>query len=519
MTQNRRIFFNVVATYGRSVYAIVVGLFTGRWALMALGEVDYGLAGVVAGLMLFVGFLNALLAGAIIRFYAFYVGEAQIAKSYDEGLEECRRWFSLAIVIHTLLPLMLVVAGYPVGKWAICSFLNIPPDRITACVWGWRFTCVNGMIGMITVPFVAMYGAKQELFEQTIYSLVSTTLNFIVLGYMANHPGCWLVRYMLWMCVLSAVPQLVLSVRACIKYDECRFRIKYVFDGERLKKLLLFAGARSMSTLSSLLCNQGLMVAVNKCLGPSKNAAMTIGNTISAQATTLAAALNGAFSPAITNAAGAGDIHRMHNLMLCTSRFATLGVLFFGIPLILEMNEVVHLWLKVPPDGVVVLASLFLVNLAIEKIADGYTIGIIATGKIARCQAWEGLCFVLRFTIGVFLIRLGFDLASVGIGFVVSSVFITMIKSILGQQLCGLRIDRWFREVLLPITIVTICTFSIGIFPSFLLDQSLFRVIITAIITSCIFAYTAWRFAFLAEEKQLVLKKIRFKNRSSNGET
>ncbi len=43
MSPNRRIFLNIVATYGRSLYALVIGLFCGRWTLMALGDVDYGL--------------------------------------------------------------------------------------------------------------------------------------------------------------------------------------------------------------------------------------------------------------------------------------------------------------------------------------------------------------------------------------------------------------------------------------------------------------------------------------------
>ena len=36
MTANRRIFLNAIATYGRSVYALVVGLFCGRWTLRTL---------------------------------------------------------------------------------------------------------------------------------------------------------------------------------------------------------------------------------------------------------------------------------------------------------------------------------------------------------------------------------------------------------------------------------------------------------------------------------------------------
>lgn len=50
MTETRRIALNIAATYGRSLFALVCGLFTSRWVLMALGQSDYGLYGVVGGL-------------------------------------------------------------------------------------------------------------------------------------------------------------------------------------------------------------------------------------------------------------------------------------------------------------------------------------------------------------------------------------------------------------------------------------------------------------------------------------
>lgn len=46
MTENRRIALNIAATNGRSLFALVCGLFTSRWVLMALGQSDYGLYGV-----------------------------------------------------------------------------------------------------------------------------------------------------------------------------------------------------------------------------------------------------------------------------------------------------------------------------------------------------------------------------------------------------------------------------------------------------------------------------------------
>lgn len=54
MSPNRRIFLNIIATYGRSLYALVCGLFISRWVLAALGKTDFGLYGVVGGMTVIV---------------------------------------------------------------------------------------------------------------------------------------------------------------------------------------------------------------------------------------------------------------------------------------------------------------------------------------------------------------------------------------------------------------------------------------------------------------------------------
>lgn len=57
MTANRRISLNIIATYGISLYALVLGLLAARWALQVLGHVGYGLYGVVGGLTVLIPFL------------------------------------------------------------------------------------------------------------------------------------------------------------------------------------------------------------------------------------------------------------------------------------------------------------------------------------------------------------------------------------------------------------------------------------------------------------------------------
>ena len=230
MTQNRRIVLNIVATYGRSLYALVCGLFISRWVLSALGKTDFGLYGVVGGMTVFITFLNVLLSIATGRFYAFAEGQALKSASEghaEAGLEECRKWFSTAVLLHTVVPFILIILGYPLGMYAVENWLTIPLDRLDACRWVFRFVCISCFVGMINVPFQAMYTAKQYIAELTIYGIAATTANVFFMYFMVTHPGDWLARYALWMCLVSVVPQIIICLRATKVFPECQFRLSY----------------------------------------------------------------------------------------------------------------------------------------------------------------------------------------------------------------------------------------------------------------------------------------------------
>lgn len=509
MTENRRIALNVFATYGRSLYALVVGLFTGRWILMALGETDYGLYGVVGGLMAFVGFLNGLMAQAISRFYAFAVGAARVAKTAEAGVEECRRWFSIAVMIHVALPVALVAIGYPVGVWAIESFLTIPPDRVGACVWVWRLACLSGFVNMVNVPFSAMYNAKQEIAELSVYSFAVTTVMLGFTYYMVEHPGVWLTKYAAWMCMIATVPQVIICLRAVAKYPECRFRLAYAWDRGRILQVLDFCGGRFVAAVASLASGEGQAVLVNKYLGPAKNAAMAVGNTIVCHASSLSTSLVGAFSPAITNAAGEGDYEKMRALMLRTCRLATAAVMVFAIPLTLEIGEVTRIWLKVPPAGTSVIAAFMLADLVVERVSDGLWIGIFAMGRIRAFQLVESSCFVLRLVIAWAMLAAGFDLESVGLAYVLSGALQILVKLWFGRSLCGLSPWTWMREVAGPLGLVGCAAVAAGFVPRLLAAASIGRICLTTGFVECVLLPLLWFLVLRQGERLLLVGRLR----------
>ena len=376
---------------------------------------------------------------AVVRFYGVSVGAANVAATKEIGVEECRKWFSVAFSLHTVVPLVLVLIGYPVGGWAVRNFLTIPADRVQACIWVWRCTCLSCLVGMMNVPFRAMYDAKQELAELTIYSFATTTLNFLFLAYMVNHPADWLAKYATWMCALSIVPQLIIGLRAFQKYPECRLRTAAMWDLSKIKQLVCYAGARMWTALSSVFSSQGQSILVNKYLGPAFNASMTVGGQVSSHASTLSSSISGAFWPAIANAAGEKDEEKVRRLSFRVCRLGTLMLLVFYIPLSLEVDEVLRLWLKNPPAFASQICIAIMFGGVCERITEGYWMAVMGLGRKVWYYSWMiGWAGFSSFFISFALLACGLRLWGICAAIALASIVTVLTRLYLGRIQVGL---------------------------------------------------------------------------------
>ena len=507
MTANRRIFLNIVATYGRSLYALVIGLFCGRWTLMALGEVDYGLMGVVGGLVGFLGFLNGIMTGAIGRFFAVAIGEEQ--SDPQGGLEKCRMWFTTALVGTSIWPTIVVLIGYPIGEWSILHYLNIPPDRVSACVWVWRFVCTSFFVSVVLAPFNAMYCAKQYIAELKIYSFVTSTLNVCFVYYMLKHPGVWLAKFSLWTCVLSIIPNVIIAVRAYWIFPECRVVKRHLACWGNLKKMLSFSGWNMISWLGGVTANQGCMVLINKSFGPAANAGVNIGTNLSGHAQTLGGSLIGAFSPAIMNAYGAGEHARMKELVFWVDKIGTLCILVFAIPLALEVDEVLLLWLKNPPAYAAGCCILALVHAVVDKLSTGHLIAINAKGIIARFQMLVGSCWLAVLPMAYFFVKMGGGVYSALMALILARGYAVLARVWFARTLLGIGVWRWVFEVFFPLSLITGISCLCGLIPAMLMSSSFFRICVTTFVVEIVLLPLSWILLLNVNERGLLLRQLR----------
>ncbi len=509
MTPNKRIFLNIVATYGRSLYAMACGLFTSRWVLMALGTVDYGLNGVIVGLTVAISFFNSILAVAVSRFYAVSVGAANAAGHDAASIEDCQRWFSVAVMLHTIVPFVVFIALYPVGIWAIHNYLVIPPDRIKACIWLFRFVCISSFIGMVNVPYSAMYSAKQLIAELTIYSVATTTANIVFVYFIATHPGDWLATYGAFTCAVGILPQVIIQIQAMRKFPECKFRLRFCRDFSRIRQLFSYAGWMTFGCLGDVVRIQGVTILVNRSFGPAVNASMSVAGSVNGHVNRFAGSLIGAFQPAIANAYGAGDLPAVRAMALRMSKFALVLTAIFMIPLILEIRYVIDLWLKTKPPFVEGLCVISLLMWFIDESAVGHRVAVDASGKIAVYDTVLGFLLMVTLPVAWWFAVVWDHIYAVFAAMAVLIVCITLGRVYFARSVVGIPVRPWVLHVVFPIALALLATAAVGILPQLFCRASFLRVVATTALCECVFLPLVWLFVFDANEREYVLSKLR----------
>lgn len=509
MTENRRIVCNVLATYGRSLVALACAIFTSRWVLMSLGEVDYGLLGVVGSLMAFVGFLNGVLSACNCRFYAHAVGRLRSAADSAAALEECRRWFSLSVTVHVAVPILLMAVGWPLGEWAVRNWLTIPAARLDACIAVFRISCFGCFVSMVTVPFSSMYTAKQRIVELTLYSFASTVCTFALAGYMIVHPGDWLLRFALLTCLIGAVPSVLLAVRAVQRFPECRIRRAYLFDRVRMRELLAFSGWAFFGMAAGLLRVQGVMILLNRSFGPVANAAMSLARNVNDKANMLSVAIKGAIAPAIVQAYGAGETLRMRVLVFRMCKFSLLATLVVVIPLVLELPELLRLWLRTPPRDLEVLAICVIVEYVVEVATCGYDTSVYAVGRIAKYLLVAGAFALLTLPAACAVVLMGGGVTGVGWTVAAMTLGYSVIRVRMATLITGMGFREWVLKLVVPAAAVTAGSVLAGLLPRWLgIPQGPLRILLTAGAAGMAFLPLAWFLALDSEERVAIVGRL-----------
>lgn len=310
---------------------------------------------------------------------------------------------------------------------------------------------------------------------------------------------------------MAIAPQLIIMCRAGLLYEECRFSLANLAGSlRRVRELLGYSGWLTFGFFGSLCRGQGIAILINRAFGPAMNASMTLGNTLSTQCDTLSGSLTTAFSPAIMNAYGAGNLDQMRSLAYRACKMATIFLLIFAIPLALEVDEVLILWLKNPPAYAGGLCVFFLVSAVIDKTAVGHMIAVNARGKIALYQAVLGTSLIAALPFAVAFVACGIGVYSIGLALVLSMMLCAWGRVYFARTLVGMSSLYWLKHILLPLVATALLSTAVGLLPRYILVPSFARVCLTTLLVELALIPICWFVVMEEAERAFIRGKIPF---------
>lgn len=507
MTPGQKIIINSIATYSRSLLAVFLGLFSSRWVLAALGNIDYGLMGVVGSVLVFITFFNTLTTAANARYFAFSIGQ--------RNLELTRKWFNSALSISIILPTILLGLGLFIGEYIISYFLSIPLDRLNTSLWVFRISLITAYITMLCAPFLAMFTAKQNIAELSIWGIIVSITTFIFVYNLSNIPGDkWLI-YSIGISSITSLFTIIQATRASQKYPECKIVFNYWFKWDKIKEMFSYSFWTLFGGLGGILYHNGIAIVLNKNFPPSTypsvNASYTIGHTIAGHTQTISSSLSGAFMPEIVSSEGRGERQRVIELMNKSIRLSYIIISLVAFPILFQTEYILIVWLKNPPEYAALFCRIMLCAFLIMRFVGSFDSAICATGRIKHYQV--SMLSLACITIAGAALLLYLKMGIYGIcGIIIAySLIFNIISLIFCKKLVGLPIRQWIIEVVYPIIKTVIIEVLSGLILLYL-TNTFHPLLKFIIITPSIISITiviSWIFLTDIEEKKRIKKMIK----------
>ena len=438
---NKRIAKNTLLLYVRMLFGMLVSLYTSRVILQTLGVEDYGVYNVVGGVISMFTFLNGAMSSATSRYITFEIGKGNI--------EQLKKVFSTSLQIHAVIALLIVILGETVGLWFLMNELVIPEGRMDAAMWVYQCSIVSCVVGIMSVPYNADIIAHEKMSAFAYISVLEIISKLAIVYLLVVLPFDKLKVYAVLVLMVGLLIRYIYT-RYCHKHFEESHYIHRI-DKPLLKEMSSFAGWSFWGNLASILYTQGLNMMLNIFFGPVVNAARGIATQIQGVVQQFVGNFQMALNPQITKTYAAGELQKMHSLMFRSARFSFMLLFFLSLPILLETNYILTLWLGIVLENTVIFARIIIAISLIYTIANPCVIANQATGKVKVYQAVVGGLLLLILPISYIVLKMGAPAYSVFIvHFCVESVA-QFARMYMLRNMIDLPLLSYVKNIYLPI--------------------------------------------------------------------
>lgn len=498
-SNSKRIAKNTLLLYFRMILIMVVSLYTSRIILNELGVEDFGIYNLVAGVVILFSFLSNAMITATQRYLSIAIGKKD--EKYIQAV------FSTSLLSHFFLFFFIFLAAETIGLWLINAKLEIPADRMSATNFVYQLAILTTCVNIIRIPYNASIIANERMSFFAYVSIVETFLKLAVVWALAITPGDKLVIYSFLLLLVAIV------IDIAYWYYCQRFLLANKFYLKTNKKLFVeltsFSVWNLFGGLADIGYKQGTNIILNLFWGVSINAVLGITNQIRNALVPFIGNLQLAVNPQMVKSYALGDYEYFKILVYRISKYSYFLMLIIVFPIIFNIDLILELWLKNPPEHTAIFAILTSVYCLVDSLTGPLWAAMQAGGKIKRFQIVTGICLLLNLPVSYLFLMYGYAPSVVLIIQIVITGFTVGVRVLFVKYYLQFSIRNYVREVIFPIVFVTALSLPIALY-IYAETGGYYRLLLFILFVPMM-CYIIYVCGTCKSEKEMVMRSIRTK--------
>lgn len=436
----------------RMLVTMGISLYTSRIVLEILGVSDFGIYNVVAGIVVVLGFLSGTLSTSSSRFITVALG--------SKDFKVMRQTFSSLLFVNLLLSLAVLIIGETIGLWFLFHKMQIPAERLDIAFWVYQISLATTVLNIISVPYNAVIIAHEKMKAfayMSLFDVGSKLLLVILLRYTEHFDK--LLLYAVSIFIVQLLDRIIYGYYCARNFKESHFTRD--FSKDQVVKIFNFITWAAYGSLVSVGFTQGLNILLNIFFGPIVNAARGISVQVQNAIVQFTTNFQTAINPQIIKSFVAKDLANTRALMITSSKMSFFLLCIIGLPIAVEANFVLKIWLKNVPEYTVHFVQLMIIISIWSSLANPLRIINQAQGDIKKFQLYE--CSLLLLIVPISYLSLKITKIAEAV-FIVHFV-VEFIAQFIRVKIVLPKINMKFRDYLKAVylRVIPIFLFPIGL--------------------------------------------------------
>lgn len=499
ISNNKRIAKNSIYLYLRMCISMIIGLYTSRVILSALGAEDYGINNIVGGFVSMLSLFTCSLSGATGRFITYELGVGNKDRLKDT--------FSTIMTLIIILSAIVLVLGETIGLWFVKEYLIIPEERWDMALFCYHCSILSFIVNLLALPYQSTVTAHEHFNFFAIVDICQSVFKLVIVWLICISPFDRLGTYATILLFVGIIVRVVYSFYCSKHFEETKFKLKV--NKEIFKDIARYSAWITIGASSAIFKEQGVNVLINIFFGVLLNAARGIAMQVHAVVSQFSNSIAQAIQPQITKSYAAGQLRRSINLTFVLAKAKGFMIQVVALPLLIETQYVLNLWLGKTPDQTILFVQWAIVTCYARAIEDTHGPLYLATGNVRNLQIVGGGMMLLNLPLSFIFLKLGYPaIVTMQIGVTIEMIVMFIAFCFL-KKMVNFPLFRFYKRVIIPQILIAVvaCIPSI-IINSYFMEESFGRLLINTIMIIILLSALTFVVIFNNNEKELVISTI-----------